>query len=678
MEFNRGMVGVLVVVLALIASVILGVVTNIESHDVTKDVPEYEADITGGFTADREKSYTDYNSARNYNGYTNNTVTNQYAVDFNSVGYTNNYPISHKLDQATSPNITSPTDFTSTTTTIGTIRHIGYSYSSINSTGYLPSAPTTPLYTENHFIGGAMTRGSSAADSSYSKSLSSILSECMTDGASVLGTTPVTVQIQIPSTIRTQTESYMSNYGHVPSTYTVYYVTNNIMVVPTNYSPSTVLDQYNVERLRTLGVNSSFNTTILYSPNVDPSKDSCTITINDVPIYTGHPSNYKIIYGTPGVYASVSTDATGWGEENGFHDYSYGFMRTLTGVTAPNLTVTYFAETITDYIDTRYGVGVRNSEEVVWNNNQQNGITSIAFSVWDGTSGTFTDNGDYSDTGVIRYYGSSATDTFTVSRMSGRTYVALNGGASIDIGTWPQIQLNIDNINGTLTAYPITAWNNFNNYALGETSVLIGTLTKDSLSTITWTANNSFRFQVTNTTVFFNTYGVVMIDPHITIRDLWPNYSRFMLSFTKVATIGDSITLGGSTYPITDGTIEINGETLAIPDIELYYESVGADEWQVTLSTTKASTQITVPNTNISLSGTWYFNAGFYDIVTKHVKENVWNPIYDWYAGNLFFWMAGFVLIGGIISWKMGYADPMSILILIVSEVILIMIGGTT
>ena len=76
------------------------------------------------------------------------------------------------------------------------------------------------------------------------------------------------------------------------------------------------------------------------------------------------------------------------------------------------------------------------------------------------------------------------------------------------------------------------------------------------------------------------------------------------------------------------------------------------------------------------MTGTWYFSAGFYNVVTKQVVERVWNPIYDWFAGNLFFWMAGFTLVGGIVSWKLGYADPLSILILIASEVILIIIGG--
>lgn len=673
MGFDKGMAGVVVVILALMSSVMLCVVTNIESKDVTKELPEYVADITGGFSADKEKSYSDYNPSKNYNGYTNNTVTNQYPITFESVGYTNNYPITHRLDQATSVIIDSPEDFTSTATSIPTVRHIGYSYKTEDNNGYYPGEYSIPLYTESSFIAGATTRGTSVTDTSYSKNLSDILSECMIDGTATLGTTPKTIQIQIPSTIKTQTNNMIYHYLEIDEEHTTMYVTNNIMIVPLNYSPSTVLEQYSIERLRVLGANSSFNTTILYSP----LGNSCTVSINDVPIYTGPPSNYKMVYGTPGVYVSVSVNATGWGEENGYHDYSYSSMGPLYEAVSPNLSVNYFADTITDYIDTRYGVGVRNSEEVVWNNGQQNGVTSIAFSVWDNDDKTFTEDGDYLNTGVIRYYGSDSTDTFTVSRTSGRTYVSLNGNTAIDIGIWSQIQLNIDTINGVVTVVPISSWNNFNNYALSETSVTIGQIAKGSLSTITWVANNSFRLQVVNTTVFFNTYGVVMIDPSITISNFWPNYNKFMVALTKVATIGDSITLGNSTFPITDGSINVNGKNLAIPDIQLFYEKIG-DQWQITLSTDKESTQITESDTSISLAGTWYFNAGFYEVIRKTVTEREWNPAYAFNLNLIVIFMAGFILLGGFLIYKMGYADVMSIVVMVVSEIILIVIGGTS
>lgn len=675
MQFNKGIVGVLVVVMSLIAAVILGVVTNVESQTVNKDVEEYVADITGGFTADKEKSYTDYNPSKNYNGYTNTTVTNQYPVLYESAGYTNNYPISHRLDQITSTNLTAPSDFATTPTAYtAQIFYPGWDYTFRTYEAYSSNSnPDTLLYSETTYAVCASTyRDEYGGPISYTLPLRSILDECISEGTSLLGVSPEVIQIDIPATVMVKDIEYPYNYDI--ATMTGYYLSNNIWFIPSSDPPQGGVGRwYNNSTIRALGEDSAFNTNVLYSPE----DNVCTISINGTPMYTGDPSNYKIVYGVPVATIKLTRETTPWGRQNGYEDSVWRSTENL-GIDSPHFSVTYISDTITDFIDTRYGIGIRDSEEVIWNNEQQNGITSIAFSVWDETHKAFADTGNYSNTGVIRYYGTTSTDTFTISRSSGRTYVSLNGGSAIDLGIWTQVQLDIDNINGVLRAYPITPWNNFNNYSLEGTSVEIGTIMKNSLSSITWTANNSFRLQVTNTTVFFNTYGVVMINPYITITDLWPQYTRFMISLTKVATIGDAITLGNSTFPITDGAITVNGVNLPIPDIKLIYEKTDNDTWLITLSTEKDSTQITESNTTISLTGTWYFNAGFYDIVTKQVKENIWNPIYDWFAGNLFFWMAGFTLVGGILAWKLGYTDPLSILILIASEVILIIIGGAT
>lgn len=674
MGFDRGMAGVVVVVLALISSVMLCVVTNIESRDVTKELPEYVADITGGFTADREKSYSDYNPSKNYNGYSNTTVTNQYPILFESAGYTNNYPISHRLDEATSTNLTSPSDFTTIPTEYSEqVFYPGWDYVYRLYEAYSGSTPDTLLYNEVSYAVCAGTyKNEYGGPASYTMNLGSLLNETISDGTAVLGTTPSTIQIDIPATIVSRDIEYP--YNEDIATMTSYYLTNNIWFTLSSSSPGTLSGSwYTKNNLIALGEDSEFNTNVIYSP----SDNTCTISINGSPIYTGDPSNYKIVYGTPVAEIKLTRETTAWGRTNGYSDSVWRSTENL-GVDSPHFTITYISETITDYIDTRYGVGIRDSETAIWTNEQQNGITSIAFSVWDDAHKAFTDVGNYSNTGIIRYFGTSNTDTFTVSRVSGRTYVSLNGSEAVDLGIWSQIQLDIDNINGIMKAYPISSWNNFNNYRLEGTSVEIGTIMKNSLSTITWTANNSFRLQVTNTTVFFNTYGVVMIDPYITITDFWPNYPKFMVSLSKVATIGDSITLGNTTFPITNGTIEVNDKTLAIADIKLTYENTGENQWTITLETDKASTQITESNTYMSLAGTWYFNAGFYEIVEKTVTERVWNPVYAFNLNLIVIFMAGFILLGGLLIYKMGYADMMSIVVLIVSEIILMVIGGTS
>lgn len=663
MQFNSGIVGVLVVVFALIASVILGVVTNVDSQTVNKDVEEYVADITGGFTADKEQSYTDYNPSGNYNGYTNNTYSNRFAVNFEQSGFVNNYPLSFRTDQTTSSRFTKPSDFQSTTTSYegpyaGATGLIGDSYE------FSESGPAGTLFYENYLL------SASAAFSNHSGisfNLSDVFTECVADGTTLLGATPTTVEIDITNTISRTDANYL--HVHSPATPSIptYNFKNNILILPNDpITASGLPTYYSKDKLQTLGADSRYDTIIYYSP----SDNAFTLQIGGVPVLTGNPNNYRLIYGTP--YLGKIT----------YVEYHQNTPPTeihseYTPMThdSPTLSIKYSTDTITGYIDTRYGIGIRDSESVDWTNKQQNGITSIVFSVWNDSDKTFTEFGNYSNTGIISYYGTTATDTFTISRNSGRTSVSLNGGIAVDLGIWNQIQLDFNNINGTLTAYPISTWDNFNNYTIMDTAVYIGELTKSNLDSIRWSANNSFRLEIENTRVFFNSYGVVMIDPHITITDLWTNYNKFMVALDNVATIGNSITIGTSTYPITNNTITVNDESLDVTKLQMYY-SKDDDLWNIKLVSDGIDTEITESSTYLYLSGTWYFNAGFYKITTKQVTENVWNPVYDWFAGNLFFWMAGFTLVGGIISWKLGYADPLSILILIASEVILIIIGG--
>lgn len=697
MQFNRGMVGVLIVVLSLIASAGLGVITNIETKTVTKNVDEYVADITGAFESDKEQSYTDYNPSSNYNGYTNNTISNNYAVEYTPSDYTNNYPLTYASSQ-TSSTFTTPNNFTSTKTTIQTNYSINYpGYENHQRYRDLTTSPYAPGYHVIYqYIPGPYTANNiSGSGSTTYISLNSILQECRTEGTSLLGVTPDNITITIPSTVMKQDISYIPLEGY-SSTYAaapVYYLSNNVFVVPTSgittpqpnasYISNCILNTYSTASLINVGSGNAYDITILYSI----ANNTIDVLVNDSPIITGvSPQSYSLIYGVPGY----------WRQNFEYQDGSEVSHQTQDGManfsTVPvtELSVKYVLETHTDHIDTRYGIGIRNGQDVTWSNKQQNGVTSLTFSTWTGIDPTpFDDSGlAYSNTAVLKYTGTTDTDTFTISRSGGITSISLNGGLPISIGTWKQIEVTLDNINGIMSASPIGTWDNFNNYSLAGTTVEIGPLKQNNLSAIDWTANNSFRLQVTNTEVFFNNYGVVMIDPHITISDLWPNYNLFMLDMSKVATVGTTITIGNVTYPIISNILNTTsiegGETIYTPtgidvtDMQLHYTKTDGG-WNVNVISGKNELSLNVPTTYIGMVGTWYFTMGFYQTVSRDVQERSWDPTtYDWYASHLFFWMAGILLLFSILAYKMGYLDGLSILILIVTEVILIIIGGTT
>lgn len=672
MEFNKGMAGVLVVVLSLIASVGLGVITNIDSTTVTKDVEEYVADITGGFDATREQTYTEYNPSKNYSGYTtSNPTPNVYPIIFDPSDYTNNYPISYSTQEA-STNITAYSDLTAAESTAPRTHFPGFETTAIDYR----------VGDANFYESVSGPYSATSTTNAHTKKLTDVLSQCVTDGTAVLGTTPEYIRITLESQVMSQYVS-MSNIPGYSFTYNygrdVYFLSNPVIVTDQENQNTGYLDgsyiqlptryPYDTSTLLSVGIGNTHTVTIEY----DVTHNIVIFYANGTQYYSGSPENKVILYGNQ--YCQLQ--ARNWADST-----SYLYNLLLPG-SAQNLSVEYFTDTTVEYIDTRYGIGIRDEGTTTWTNDQQNGITSIAFSTWSrvNENTTFDDSGDtYSNTGTIGYYGSSTTDTFTVYRTGGRTYVSLNNNSPVDIGVWSQIQLDIDNINGKLIAYPIGNWDNFNNYSIYGTSIEIGTLNRLNLRSITWEADNTLRLEVENTNVFFNNYGVVMIDPHITITDLWPNYDRFSVHFTGVASIGESITIGSNTYPITNGTIEIDEKTYSVTDLILEYTKETDNDnisWNVQIISGKNETDINVDSTYISLNGPWYFVAGFYKIIQKDVQERTWDPVYNFAEGHIFFWMAGFVLLLGLGAYKLGYVDGLSAIILITTEVILLIIGGT-
>ena len=654
MQFNRGMVGVLIVVLSLIASVGLGVVTNIETETVTKDVAEYVADITGAYSSGKDQSYTEYNPSSNFNGYTNQTVTDDFAVDFVESAYTNNYPLTYY------------SDLISVSYTPDTIEsELGLTPSSesvVSMTSYV-SANRQDSEGYRAIVQGPLFDSST---NRYALSLQDVISKLLLAEST---TDLKQIKLTIPVTISSTTALVIGGLGYSIDISIPLYTENSFIIRSDGYAPSQ-------STLQGIGAENSFEYTIYY----DVTTGNCEYYLNESLVSSGAPSIYTIRWeeeGTPikyYYYVTRLSDST---------QVDSGYYSTRDNITN-TLNVQYIYDRHTQYIDTRYGVGIRGTgsdpETVVWSNGQQNGVTDIAFSTWNASAtDKFSDSGSpYSNTGVISYYGTNATDTFTVSRSGGYTYVALNGGTPVNVGTWNQIQLTFDNINGVLTAHPIQTWDNFNNYSVSPVSVEIGEITKANLRSITWTADNSLRLEVVNTQVFFNTYGVVMVDPEITISDLWPNYSKFMVDITKVATIGDSVTIGADTYDVEGTTVTINDTVLDVTDLKLYYTKTDTG-WNVTAESGKNSTTFSENSTYLKFTGSWYFISSFYNIVTKQVQERSWDPsTYNWFESHMFFWMAGIVLLLSVIGYKLGYLDGLSIIILIATELILVIIGGTT
>lgn len=673
MEFDKGMAGVLVVVLSLIASVGLGVITNIDTTTVSKDVDEYVADITGGLTYDKEKSYINYNPSKNYNGYTNSTIDDAFPVQFTEASTVNNYPITFTNEPIEYDLMSS----SASNLTFGYGTDITYNPSLDNFCYYQIFGANARIYGSEYNSGGAIRAMK--------------FTDLLSDITPVDTTNLLSINFTVYATKEgTEESNHPGNMAAIVSGDVFKKSGENWFLAPQSFGTTPYVYGY------TTG-------TPYYNLPVGESVDLLNITYN---LSSNLCTYYRASDGST-IQVSNPNDV-------------YVFASNIVGITttestASKIRIAYVYSGNTGYIDTRYGINIMDRtsptpEQVTWANNQENGVTDIAFSIWNENRNEFTDHIwdpvdeeytsayiNYSNTAVLHYANTNLTDTFTISRTDGFTSISLNGGVAIPIGTWNQIQLKIDSISGILTVYPIQTWDNFNNYTLAGTSIQIGTLNIGNLTDILWTVDNpdpiddpkeSFRMQVINTQVFFNSYGVVMVNPRMTVENLWPNYTKFTIDIDKVATVGDSVTFGNTTFIVISNILNAvsieDGNTIYTPtginvtDMDLHYSKSG-NQWELEITSGKNTLDLTVPNTYIELSGAWYFTMGFYQTITKDVTERQWNPsTYNWFESHMFFWMAGFVLLLGLGAYKLGYLDSISILIIIASEFILIIIGGVS
>lgn len=279
-----------------------------------------------------------------------------------------------------------------------------------------------------------------------------------------------------------------------------------------------------------------------------------------------------------------------------------------------------------DYIDITKGYTIKSSNmaNTIWDNEFENGNIQLLFRAIDV-------NGTYQNTITV-----SGND-INIDYTNNRYYITL-GADSIDIGTWRNIVLDIDLINGKLSAIPVRTFNSFTNVILDNSVVNIGNLTDASpTNTITWApTNESLMFNVYSTDVFLNTYGVVMINPSLTIMDYFPDLGQFYrLKMYNFATYGDSITINGETYPVTNGTITIDNKNVTLKN--LYIEYANGD---VTVKDDhiEINTGAIVSDT-VSMTGTWYFLT---DLEKGYTTQKM---VYDWDWGAFIIDNTQFVVI---------------------------------
>lgn len=701
MAFGKGMVGVAIVVIGLFASVFLGVVLNVDRETVQRDTPVYKSDITGLYDATSEKTYVSYDPSLNYNGYSWDNVL-EHPVVFKPATTANNYPM-----DIYSAN---PVNNTTTLANIGSGQMTatnGETFAFYSSTIKNESWEDLDLYMS------LKTGFSSVSTTLYTIPLNTLYNILYTDAVYGSGFEVSQIDIISQGVVGTSYYLYDEADPHFGEPFVSRYFTEmGVYIVPADYYSKTSNEKQSISEtyypysyLEQVGWNGTITYTISFI-----GADSFRMNVEG----TNGLTNTVISYGNTSSYIAVipqiadeyqmtyKNNGVLVDSDNQTHIYSRDEIKT-----------TYMYDRQRSYIDPRYGVSniPGNSTPIQWTNKYENGSIDLLLntSIIDEDSGSPTYNqvvqkpslayynqwdfyygADYSGLNDYKFSvrvsqnqnGPMMIYVLTIDGAN-ETYLSTN---NLGMG-WAGVKIHISSMDGVINVQPIppSRWSTFLNWSSDQPVVPLCNIPQGDMNGFTVkneTEANSYRFQVANTYVFLNTYGIIMLNPSINIQKWYPNDTKYMIQFTNTAATGNSITIGGIPYSIIDQSITVpqDNKDIVIDVSELnisYYKN--GNEWDIIIESPKSNTSATVSSniTEISMTGAWYFTSKYYIIELADYQEFKWEfgqLAFGWDV--LLFFMMGFIGLTAILVWKFrpDLIQMMDIVIIIIAEIILFVI----
>ena len=359
--------------------------------------------------------------------------------------------------------------------------------------------------------------------------------------------------------------------------------------------------------------------------------------IIDIYNHLGVKIETRSIYNTYVTYLTHDTPVGAWrglywystSQGDYYHnDYVQTSPNIYVGGNTNIINITYYQTSSTPvYMDITKGVKIdyNNEFETTWNNDYENGDIQILFR-------SDSIGNDYNNT-IETMNG----DRITVNYTGSKYYVKLNNNDSVEIGNWRNIILDIDFINDKITVYPIKTFNSFSNVEIYNTPIYIGEITDTENTQLKWLpTTKSLMFSIYKTSVFMNTYGVVMVNPILNITDYFTDLNNFYeLELSNFSIFGDSITVNGETYAVNGNNLIIGDETLIINDLSIIYA-----DGHTYLKDSHVTVDIgEITDNTVSMAGAWYFET---DLSKGHTAQKM---VYDWDWSSFIFDNTEFCII---------------------------------
>lgn len=580
-RFPNGMAGVCITTLAIMGMVLSGYALSVQESERVVTGYEYITDVSGLFEYSQDPQYVTYNPAENWTGFytTDQNVTG--GIDFKGSGAANSYPIKQPSTQLSSESTDLKTlNLAQLDPPVDTSRGVMGPFWGImwNTDAHFPT-PNEDITEYPHDY----------SPYPYVATLPTLISAVTTEGADRividLGTGDSAPVIALANWMYDKILSTVEGMG------TRYWDT--------------------------------------YTLNLDDSDRIASIDIIlESGISTGYASDGSVIWTGQSaadlcvMYGFVESSIPGTGLQD----------QQLTST----VTITLYDDPTPIYMDTNQGITLSDSP-AHWTNGYPIGGMDILFRV--PTTGQeytntivfpLTDGPGGADAGSITAYVSVSS--------GGRVQVSLDSGTeqqTIDIGQWRNFILSMDFIDGTYRVVPVTNFATFNDYSeVDNARTFTGISARGTAEIVTWGySGQSLMLGIVQTEVFMNTYGVVMTDPSLTITDYFPELTDLRLNFYSFALYGDSISVNGKTYAVTDDA-QINipqvgddGEPVdsyhTLTNIYITFE----DHTYITFVNEDFTADLGPTTTDtISFMGNWYFTTGLYEGFETTESYSEWTP----------------------------------------------------
>lgn len=588
MRFDNGMLGMCISVLAIVGMILAGFALSVNQSERVVTGYEYVTDVSGLFDYSQDPQYVAYNPAANWTGFytTDSDVTD--GIDFDVSGSANNFPIKQPSTQISSNSQDLETlNLTQLNPPVDTDRGTMGPFWGImwNTDVHFP--------TPNESTDSDYPRDYSPYP--YVATLTTLVSALTTTGAD-----RITINMGTGDSAPVVAPSSGWVYDEIRST---------VEGMGNRYWDTYTLNLTDSERVTSITIALESGLCTGYAA------DGSTV-------WTGESaSDLCIMYG----FVESSTSGSGIQDQQ------------LTST----VTVTLFDDPTPIYINTNEGVTLSDAS-VSWYNGYPVGSMDILFRVPDtGTAYTntisvpLTSGPDGESVGTVNVYIAVAS--------SGRVLVTISDGSNeqtMDIGQWRNFMLSMDFIGGSYSVTPVSSFATFNDYALSGNTRIFGEISlRGTAGTVTWGyTGSSLLFGVVDTTVFMNTYGVVMTDPSLAITEYFPELADVRLNFYSFALYGDSITINGQTFAVDDSAMITipGGGTHTLTNIYITLE----DRTSLTFVNDGVTVDLGPTTTDmISFSGNWYFTTGLYE------GYETTETYYDWTVDRFIFESDGAVVV---------------------------------